>query len=203
MRAQAVIGGCLMGGGWSPGGPVKNKRRRNSPCESSKTVHYSHFHTHTRILPGLLSKTPARILQSTRHHGAIHRLYLPRHIRSGIHHDMLSAHLHYYFTEGSRDANDTISDIEHWHCENCGLPRHMHPRPPVALGMPAQQHCDSFRYRRAVFYNGFKSKVGLAAAKAAALWVNLNINGCSIVAPPAHEPGDGIFEDELLLFTVL
>ena len=23
--------------------------------------------------------------------------------------------------------------IEHWHCENCGgLPRHMHPRPPVA-----------------------------------------------------------------------
>jgi len=31
------------------------------------------------------------------------------------------------------------------------------------LGMTAQQHCDSFRYRRAVFYNGLKSKVGLAA----------------------------------------
>ena len=43
-------------------------------------------------------------------------------------------------------------------------------------------------YRRAVFYNGLKSKVGpgLAAAKAAALRVNLNINGCSIVAPPAR-----------------
>ena len=38
----------------------------------------------------------------------------------------------------------------------------------TALGMPAQQHCDSFRYRRAAFYNGLKSKVGLAAAKAAA-----------------------------------
>ena len=44
----------------------------------------------------------------------------------------------------------------------------------TALGMPAQQHCDSFRYRRAAFYNGLKSKVGLAAAKAAALRVNLN-----------------------------
>jgi len=31
------------------------------------------------------------------------------------------------------DANDAITDIEHWHCENCGgLPRHMHPRPPAA-----------------------------------------------------------------------
>ena len=39
--------------------------------------------------------------------------------------------------------------------------------------MPAQQHrdCDSFRYRRAAFYNGLKSKLGLATAKAAALRV--------------------------------
>ena len=36
------------------------------------------------------------------------------------------------------------------------------------------------------FYNGLKSKVGLAAAKAAALRVNLNVQGCSIVAPPMH-----------------
>eukprot|EP00918_Siedleckia_nematoides_P014216 GHVU01030904.1.p3 GENE.GHVU01030904.1~~GHVU01030904.1.p3 ORF type:complete len:138 (+),score=12.23 GHVU01030904.1:431-844(+) len=62
----------------------------------------------------------------------------------------------------------------HWHLTALGLP------------VPAQQHCDSFRYRRAAFYNGLKSKVGLAAAKAAALRVNLNINGCSIVAPPAR-----------------
>ena len=70
--------------------------------------------------------------------------------------------------------------------------------------MPAQQHCDSyqFRYRRAAFYNGLKpeslSKVGLAAAKAAAsgLRVNLNIDGCGVVAPlgfarsrpPRHPP---------------
>ena len=58
--------------------------------------------------------------------------------------------------------------------------------PFTAIGMPAQQHCNSFRYRRAAFYNGLKSKVGLAAAKAAALRVNLNITGCSIVAPPAR-----------------
>ena len=31
--------------------------------------------------------------------------------------------------------------------------------------MPAQQHCDSFRFRRAALYNGLRSKVGLAAAK--------------------------------------
>jgi hypothetical protein len=38
-----------------------------------------------------------------------------------------------YFSEGSRDANDAIKDMEHWHCETCGgLPRHMHPRPQAA-----------------------------------------------------------------------
>ena len=56
----------------------------------------------------------------------------------------------------------------------------------TAVGMPAQQHSDSFRHRRAAFYNGLKSKVGLAAAKTAALRINLNITGCSVVAPPAR-----------------
>jgi hypothetical protein len=43
------------------------------------------------------------------------------------------AHLNCYFSAGSQDADDTISDIEHWHCEQCGgLPRHMHPRPRAA-----------------------------------------------------------------------
>ena len=43
------------------------------------------------------------------------------------------AHLNCYFSAGSQDANDAITDIEHWHCENCGgLPRHMHPRPRAA-----------------------------------------------------------------------
>ena len=54
--------------------------------------------------------------------------------------------------------------------------------------MPAQQHCDAFRFRRgrAAFYNGLKSKVGLAAAKTAAMRINLNIDGCGVVAPPVH-----------------
>jgi hypothetical protein len=33
-----------------------------------------------------------------------------------------------------------------------------------------------------------KSKVGLAAAKAAALRINLNIDGCGVVAPPIQAP---------------
>ena len=56
----------------------------------------------------------------------------------------------------------------------------------TAIGMPVQQHCDSFRFRRAAFYNGLKSKVGLAAAKTAAMRINLNIDGCGVVAPPVH-----------------
>ena len=40
-----------------------------------------------------------------------------------------------------------------------------------------------FRFRRAVVYNGLKSKVGLAAAKTAAIRINLNIDGCGVVAP--------------------
>ncbi len=41
---------------------------------------------------------------------------------------------------------------------------------------------------RAAFYQGLKSKVGLAAAKAAALRINLSVQGCSIVAAPMHAP---------------
>ena len=39
-------------------------------------------------------------------------------------------------------------------------------------------------------FQTLKSKVGLAAAKAAALRVNLNVQGChgSIAAPPMHAP---------------
>ena len=56
----------------------------------------------------------------------------------------------------------------------------------TAIGMPAQQHCDACRFRRAAFYNGLKSKVGLAAAKTAVMRINLNIDGCGVVAPPVH-----------------
>jgi hypothetical protein len=60
--------------------------------------------------------------------------------------------------------------------------------PPICLGSCLIAHVDSFRFKRAAFYNGLKSKVGLAAAKAAALRVNLNVQGCGIVAPPMHAP---------------
>jgi guanylate kinase len=58
-----------------------------------------------------------------------------------------------------------------------------------AAGMPSQRNqSESFRFKRAAFYQGLKSKVGLAAAKAAALRINLNVQGCSIVAAPMHAP---------------
>ncbi len=56
----------------------------------------------------------------------------------------------------------------------------------IATGMPSQHSSDMFRFCRAAFYQGLKSKFGLAAAKAAALRINLNIEGCGVVASPMH-----------------
>jgi hypothetical protein len=59
----------------------------------------------------------------------------------------------------------------------------------TAIGMSSQHiNTEALWFKRAAFYNCLKSKVGLAAAKAAALPVNLNVQGCSIVAPPMHDP---------------
>jgi hypothetical protein len=59
----------------------------------------------------------------------------------------------------------------------------------TTVGMSSQNiNTEALRFKRAAFYNGLKSKVGLAAAKAAVLRVNLNVQGCSIVAPPMHAP---------------
>ena len=59
----------------------------------------------------------------------------------------------------------------------------------IATGMSSQNiNPEALRFKRAAFYNGLKSKVGLAAAKAAALRINLNVQGCGIVAPPMHAP---------------
>ncbi len=53
----------------------------------------------------------------------------------------------------------------------------------TAAGMSSQtNNSEALRFKREAFYNGLKSKVGLAAAKAAALRVNLNVQGCGIVA---------------------
>jgi hypothetical protein len=59
-----------------------------------------------------------------------------------------------------------------------------------ATGLPPQHNRsdNAFRFKRAAFYMGLKSKVGLVTAKASALRINLNIQGCSVVAPPLHAP---------------
>jgi hypothetical protein len=54
---------------------------------------------------------------------------------------------------------------------------HIHPharRICAWTGMPSQRNqSDSFRFKRAAFYQSLKSKVGLAAAKAGELRINL------------------------------
>jgi hypothetical protein len=58
-----------------------------------------------------------------------------------------------------------------------------------ATGMPSQgNQSDSFRYKRAAFFRFLKSRVGLAAAKPAALRINLKIEGFGVVEPPTHAP---------------
>ena len=42
---------------------------------------------------------------------------------------------------------------------------------------------NAFRFKRAAFYMGLKSKDSLVAAKSSVLQINLNIQGCSVVAP--------------------
>jgi hypothetical protein len=72
----------------------------------------------------------------------------------------------------------------------------------TAAGLPSQRNqSESFRFKRAAFYQGLKSKVGLAAARAAALRINLNVQGCSIVAAPMHAPSRTSLLLPLLLFT--
>ncbi len=60
----------------------------------------------------------------------------------------------------------------------------------IATGLPSQQNRsdNAFRFKRAAFYMGLKCKVGLVAAKASALRINLNIQGCSVVARSLHAP---------------
>jgi hypothetical protein len=56
----------------------------------------------------------------------------------------------------------------------------------TATGIPSQQkNSDMFRLLRAAFYQSLKWKVGLAAAKAAALRINLNIEGCGHSRTPS------------------
>ena len=86
-----------------------------------------------------------------------------------------------------------MSTSNHMHCEFlCLLFLQAHWETEVhftAAGMPSQHNqSESFRFKSAAFYQGLKSKVGLAAAQAAALRINLNVEGCGIVAAPVHAP---------------
>ncbi len=60
----------------------------------------------------------------------------------------------------------------------------------IATRLPSQQNQldNVFLFKCNAFYMGLKSKVGLVSAKASALQINLNIQGCSIVAPPPDAP---------------
>ena len=53
------------------------------------------------------------------------------------------------------------------------------------MGTPAQPDQDQFRFRRAAFYSSLKIKVGLIAAKAAALRINMNTDSCLIASRAA------------------
>jgi hypothetical protein len=60
----------------------------------------------------------------------------------------------------------------------------------IATGLPSQQtRSDNvFQFKHAAFYMGLKSEVGLVSAKVLVLRINLNIQGCSVVAPSLHAP---------------
>ena len=69
----------------------------------------------------------------------------------------------------------------------------------TAAGMSSQtNNSEALRFKRAAFYQGLKSKVGLAAAKAAALRINLNVQGCGIVATPMHVVHTGLGSSSLV-----
>jgi hypothetical protein len=56
------------------------------------------------------------------------------------------------------------------------------PAPSLVPQVRSNLHqTDAFRFKRAAFLQSLKSKIRLAASKAAALRINLNIQGCGIV----------------------
>ena len=60
----------------------------------------------------------------------------------------------------------------------------------------AQTTSGMFHFRRTTFSSGLKSKVGLALAKAAALRVNLNLDGAPITSKSHTHPSHSQFESQ-------
>jgi hypothetical protein len=87
----------------------------------------------------------------------------------------------------------SMSTSNHMHCEFlCLLFLQAHRETEAhftAAGMLWQRNqSESFRFNSAAFYQGLRNAVRLIAAKAATLRINLNVQGCSIVAAPMHAP---------------
>jgi hypothetical protein len=75
-----------------------------------------------------------------------------------------------------------MSTSNHMHCEFLRLlflQAHLETEVHFTVnGMPSQHNqSESFLFRHTAFYQGLKSKVGLAAAKTATLRINLNVQG--------------------------
>jgi hypothetical protein len=69
-----------------------------------------------------------------------------------------------------------------------------------AAGMSSQRnHSDSFRFKRAAFYQSLKSKVGLAAAPSGGVEDQPQCQGCGIAAAPVHAPSRAPLLSPLLL----
>ena len=68
---------------------------------------------------------------------------------------------------------------------------------------PAQTDRGMFHFRRAAFSSGLKSKVGLVLAKAAALRINLNLDGAPIASKshthPSHSQTSRLLTSSLSL----
>ena len=58
----------------------------------------------------------------------------------------------------------------------------------VSVLLPIGVDLTLLRFKRAAFLQSLKTKIGLAASKAAALRINFNVEGCGIVAAPVHAP---------------
>ena len=73
----------------------------------------------------------------------------------------------------------------------------------AASGVQSAQSTSGFHYRRAAFLQQLKGKVGLALAKAAALRINLNIDGAPIASKshthPSHSQTSRLLTSSLSL----
>jgi len=68
-----------------------------------------------------------------------------------------------------------------------GGPARVCGRGMTAAAQPCGGPGPAIHFAFAAFYDGLKSKVGLAAAaKTAAMRINLNIDGCGVVTPPVY-----------------